>query len=138
MDQALCEDSVSSCIKKQKTDDKPVFAVHRGTRVGFEITRYQETTQGFGQRNSLSQIDPNHPHLHMEAKMKEWKSWMDYQTVDVIDEHESARILQQQQQEPDRALSFRFVFRNKNAGKVAGGVPLQVKAKARLVIAGQH
>lgn len=83
----------------------------------------------------LKQIDPKHAHLYQEAKEKEWKSWPEYKTIDVIDEQESIDILQR---EPERVLNSRFVYRNKNAGKMQSGVAMPVRAKARLVIGGQN
>ena len=41
-------------------------------------------------------------------------------------------------EQPRRVLGSRFVYRNKHAGMVSNGLPLPVRATARLCVAGQH
>lgn len=71
---------------------------------------------------------------YQEAIDKEWKSWMDYQSCDVLSIDESSKVEKEQH---DRILPSRFVLRDKNAGlKAPDGTPMPLKAKARLCLAG--
>ena len=71
---------------------------------------------------------------YLDALKKEWDSWKQYDSCDILSLQESALV---EQQEPDRILPSRFVFRNKNAGlKDIAGHDLPLKAKARLCLQG--
>ena len=54
----------------------------------------------------MKQIDPKQAHLFQEAKEKEWKSWIEYNTVDIVDEKEAREVLRDM---PERVLRSRFV-----------------------------
>ena len=70
----------------------------------------------------------------LDALKKEWDSWKQYDSCDILSLQESALV---EQQEPDRILPSRFVFRNKDAGlKDVAGHDLPLKAKARLCLQG--
>ena len=72
--------------------------------------------------------------FYQEAIEKEWKSWMDYQSCEVLSREQSLAV---EEQQSDRILPSRFVLRDKNAGlKAPDGTPMPLKAKARLCLAG--
>ena len=72
--------------------------------------------------------------MYQAAIKKEWDSWLQYESCEVLSLEQSQKI---ENQEKDRILPSRFVLRNKNAGLVdAGGKELPPKPKARLCIAG--
>ena len=72
--------------------------------------------------------------LYAEAQEKEWSSWKQYDSCEVLSEEESARVLREC---PKRVLPSRYVYRNKNAGLLdESGKPLPVRAKARLCLQG--
>lgn len=79
---------------------------------------------------------PRHEkHLYDAAERKEWDSWIQYDTVELLSETESERI---RTEKGDRILKSRMVHRNKNAGlKTETGKPAETKAKARLCVLGQ-
>jgi len=65
---------------------------------------------------------------------KEWNSWLEYQSCEVLSLQDSQKV---EQECPKRILPSRFVLRNKHAGLVgADGTPLPLKAKAKLCLAG--
>ena len=67
--------------------------------------------------------------LYKAAEDKEWKSWLDYESREILSSEESARV---EKECPDHILPSRYVFRDKNAGLLGlDGKPLPVKAKAR-------
>ena len=72
--------------------------------------------------------------LYQEAEEKEWNSWKQYDSCEVLSEEESARVLQES---PNRVLPSRYVYRNKNAGLIdEQGRPLPTRARARLCLQG--
>ena len=72
--------------------------------------------------------------LYKAAEDKEWDSWMQYDSCEILSLEESARV---EREEKSRILPSRYVFRNKHAGLVdEKGQPLPVKAKARLCLQG--
>lgn len=82
----------------------------------------------------IDKISDEHWPSYQEAIDKEWKSWMDYQSCDVLSIDESSKVEKEQH---DRILPSRFVLRDKNAGlKAPDGTPMPLKAKARLCLAG--
>ena len=71
--------------------------------------------------------------LYRAAEDKEWQSWLDYNSCEVLSLEES-RV---EAERPDGVLPSRYVFRNKNAGlKDPFDNDLPVKAKARLCLQG--
>ena len=72
--------------------------------------------------------------MYMAALEKEWSSWKQYDSCEVLSREESRRV---EDEERDRILPSRFVFRNKHAGlKDPMGNDLPVKPKARLCLQG--
>ncbi|CAE7195067.1 RE1 [Symbiodinium sp. CCMP2592] len=72
--------------------------------------------------------------LYKQAEEKEWKSWQEYESCEILSLEESQRL---ERERPERILPSRYVFRNKNAGLLeASGKELPVKAKARLCLQG--
>ena len=68
------------------------------------------------------------------AIQKEWDSWLQYDSCEILTVEESRMI---EAEQPKRILPSRFVLRNKHAGLVdPAGKPLPLKAKARLCLAG--
>lgn len=133
-EQVVCEDSLPSCLKKPR---------HMGTEVFVATKDVDKDGRGKPSKKALKALDkeipyrdipPEHADLYLEAKKKEWDSWLKFKSVDVLSKTESERIMREQR---DRVLGSRFVYRNKHAGLTQGGVPLPVKAKARLCVAGQ-
>ena len=65
--------------------------------------------------------------LFLESEEREWQSWLDYESCEVLSLEESRRVLQEK---PERVLPSRFVYRNKHAGLVdESGNPLYVKGE---------
>ena len=72
--------------------------------------------------------------LYEEAQEKEWNSWQQYDSCEILSEQESERVLREM---PSRVLPSRYVYRNKNAGLMdEQGKPLPTRAKARLCLQG--
>ena len=67
----------------------------------------------------------------------QWDEWATHRSVKI---HSLVEATKMRQQDPrERRLHSRYAYRNKNAGLLdPAGNPLPVKAKARLVIQGQH
>ena len=125
-----CLDDVPANIKRRKTLGKAasVHAVHQPTESKTKLKRMLEKEIPY------NSIPPKDKSLYEEAEQKEWQSWLDYNSCEVLSLEESEAI---EQQRPDRILPSRYVFRNKNAGLLdADGKELPVKAKARLCLQG--
>ena len=128
-----CLDDVPVSVKRRKAqpDPHPVNAVqHSGnqTQSKTKLKRMMEKEIPF------DMIPSSERELYRAAEEKEWQSWVDYNSCEVLSLEESRQI---EQERPDRVLPSRYVFRNKNAGlKDANGDPLPVKAKARLCLQG--
>ena len=78
----------------------------------------------------FSQIPSEHMHLYEEAEVKEWADWQKNQSVEIIPPAEARRI--REMTDPQRIISLRFVYRDKNASVRTPQLDLPVKAKARL------
>lgn len=82
----------------------------------------------------IDKIDPKEWPMYQEAINKEWQSWLDYDSCEILSVEESTKV---EQEKRDRILPSRFVLRNKNSGLIApDGTPMPLKAKARLCLAG--
>ena len=110
------------------TESAAVHAVHQPTASKTKLKRMLEKEIPY------NDIPPQDKHLYEEAEQKEWKSWLDYDSCEILSPEDSKRI---EDTLPDRILPSRYVFRNKNAGLLDDrGNPLPVKAKARLCLQG--
>ena len=79
-------------------------------------------------------IPEHEKELYRAAEEKEWKSWCDFNSCEILSPEESARV---EREKGDRILPSRYVYRNKHAGLLDDqGRPLPVKAKARLCLQG--
>ena len=75
--------------------------------------------------------------LYQEAERVQWDEWVTHGSVKIHSLVEAGKIRQQVPRE--RRLHSRFAYRNENAGLLDPACnPWSVKAKARLVIQGQH
>ena len=68
---------------------------------------------------------------YRKAMEDHWDEWLRFRSVEILSKQESDRV--RQQTSKSRILRSRYALRNKNAGKSD-----ELKAKARLVIAGQN
>ena len=131
--QLMCEDSVPICLKKPRTDRD-----HSVLKVVNEQERKQKSKKALKALDKeipWKDIPPEQKDLFVEAKKKEWASWLKYDSVEILGKDESQKVWNEQR---SRVLGSRFVYRNKHAGMTQNGLPLPVKAKARLCVAGQH
>lgn len=110
--------------KRIKTEEHDIFEVSK-----------QKEKRMIDKEIPFDKIPPKDKTLFDEAILKEWNSWLEYDTVEQLSEEESRKVIQEK---PDRILKSRMVLRNKNAGAFKGGFPLPVKAKARLCVLGQY
>ena len=120
----ICLDSVPDCIKRVKHGEHEVLVVSK-----------QKQQRMLDKEIPFHKIPPKEKPLYDEAIAKEWKSWIDHGTVEMLNEEESAHVMSTQ---PQQVLRSRMVLRNKNAGAFKSGLPLPTKAKARLCVLGQH
>ena len=75
--------------------------------------------------------------LYQQAERVQWDEWVTHGSVKIHPPVEAEKLRQQVPR--GRRLHSRFACRNKNAGLLdPSGGPMPVKAKARLVIQGQH
>ena len=75
--------------------------------------------------------------MYQEAERAQWDEWATHRSVKSHSPVEAAKIRQQLSRE--RRLQSRFAYRNENAGLLdPARNPPPVKAKARLVVEGQH
>lgn len=122
--QLACEDSVPEQVKRRK----------QTAAVGAVMSQ-KKAQKALDKEIPKNKIPKEHQEAFEQAKGKEWSSWLKYDSVDVLGEEESRKV---QQQQPRRVLPSRFVYRNKHAGMYhEDGTPLEMKAKARLCVAGQ-
>ena len=128
-----CLDDVPTSVKRRKAGQAPhpTHAVVHGsnkTQSKNKLKRMMEKEIPF------DMIPSSERELYRAAEEKEWQSWFDYNSCEVLSLEDSKRI---ERERPDRVLPSRYVFRNKNAGlKDPKGEPLPVKAKARLCLQG--
>ncbi|CAE7911421.1 RE1, partial [Symbiodinium necroappetens] len=118
-----CLDDVPASLKRRKrmTESAPVHAVHQPTQSKTKLKRMLEKEIPY------NDIPPQDKHLYEEAEQKEWKSWLHYDSCEILSPEDSKAI---EENLPDRTLPSRYVFRNKNAGLLdESGNPLPVKAK---------
>ena len=124
----ICTDSVPWQIKKKqrKTEQQDEHTVH--------VTSQNRLKKMLEKELPWDKISDEHKPAYVEAIAKEWKSWLDYESCDILTLEESRKV---EAEKPDRVLPSRFVLRNKNAGLVGpDGQELPLKAKARLCLAG--
>ncbi|CAE7294476.1 RE1 [Symbiodinium natans] len=102
---------------------------------------YQKATQSKNKLKKMMEkeipfdkIPQEQRSLYKAAEEKEWNSWLEYDSCEILSPEASEAV---EQERPERILPSRYVFRNKNAGlRDANGNELPVKAKARLCIQG--
>ncbi|CAE7631963.1 RE1 [Symbiodinium sp. CCMP2592] len=125
-------DDVPVVIKRRREGEEreaAVHAVHHGKIVGKnKLKRMMDKEVPY------EKIPESERAAYHEAQEKEWQSWRQYESCEVLSEEESARVLREN---PKRVLPSRYVYRNKNAGLVdEQGRALPVRAKARLCLQG--
>ena len=124
-------DDVPFSVKRRKggEEDQRVMTVQHGATMGKnKLKKMMEKEIPY------EKIPEKDRPLYVEAEEKEWSSWMQYESCEILSEEESARVLREC---PKRVLPSRYVYRNKNAGLVdEQGQPLPVRAKARLCLQG--
>ena len=75
-------------------------------------------------------IPPKDLHWYQDAEVKEWRDWLHNESVKIIKGKDAFHIVETI--DPDRIISPRFVYRDKNSPIRIPQVYLPVKAKARL------
>ena len=125
-------DDVPMSLKKQKaraSEPHPVHTVLPGKKMS-----KNKLKRMMDKEIPYERIPEGERELYREAQEKEWNSWRQYDSCEVLSEEESARVMQEC---PSRVLPSRYVYRNKNAGLVdERGKPLPTRAKARLCLQG--
>ena len=128
----ICLEDVPLSLKKQRGDSSQphqVNAIHHGKLVG-----KNKLKRMMDKEIPYEKIPECERALYQEAEEKEWGSWKQYDSCEVLSERESERVLRETS---DRVLPSRYVYRNKNAGLVdEQGKPLPTRAKARLCLQG--
>lgn len=128
----ICEDSVPWQLKK-----KPKQAVADDSQSSHNVHVVESKNRlkkMLDKEIPWEKIPDNERVAYQEAIAKEWSSWLQYESCEVLSVEESQRV---QQERPDRVLPSRFVLRNKNAGLMGpDGTSLPLKPKARLCLAG--
>ena len=120
----VCLDSVPETIKRRRVE-KVFLAESR-----------RKAQKALDKEIPYDKISEDMKPAFEEAILKEWSSWMEYQAARALDLDQSAKILREK---PERVLKSRYVLRNKHAGlQDEYGKPLELKAKARLCVQGQH
>ena len=129
-----CLEDVPVQIKKQRTERETVMCAdvcvvgHDHVKSKTKLRRMMEKEIPY------ERIPEKDRPAYQEAEAKEWKSWLDYDSCEILSPEESAVV---EREQPSRILPSRYVFRNKHAGLVnQDGEPLPVKAKARLCLQG--
>ncbi|CAE6970895.1 RE1 [Symbiodinium sp. CCMP2592] len=123
-------DDVPLSVKRRKQQSPPqqVHVANAGSQSKTKLKRMLEKEIPY------ANIPEKDRELYRQAEEKEWKSWQDYESCEILSLEESQRM---ENERPDRILPSRYVFRNKNAGLLdANGKELPVKAKARLCLQG--
>ena len=126
----MCLEDVPMSFKRRKEErSSTVHAVSQTNVVGKnKLKRMLEKEIPF------DRIPDAERALYKAAEDKEWDSWLQYDSCEILSHEESARV---EREEKSRILPSRYVFRNKHAGLVdEKGQPLPVKAKARLCLQG--
>ena len=126
----MCLEDVPLGLKRRKEDKSSVVhAVSQGNVVAKnKLKRMLDKEIPF---DCIPEADRE---LYKAAEDKEWDSWLQYDSCEILSLEESARV---EKEEKSRILPSRYVFRNKHAGLVdEKGQPLPVKAKARLCLQG--
>ena len=128
----MCLEDVPVSMKKQKASDKETQRVHAVT-YGKSLSK-NKLKRMMDKEIPYEKIPEGERRLYQEAQEKEWNSWKQYDSCEILSEEESARVLREC---PSRVLPSRYVYRNKNAGLVdEKGKPLPTRAKARLCLQG--
>eukprot|EP00438_Fugacium_kawagutii_P025852 Skav231407 [mRNA] locus=scaffold4039:44689:52020:- [translate_table: standard] len=83
-----------------------------------------------------SMIPPDEREMYREAELKQWQEHLQYQAVRPLSVQESNEVLRRVG--PERILSARFLYKDKNFAKRKSDPSIPAKPKARLCIAGQH
>eukprot|EP00439_Symbiodinium_sp_Y106_P010950 s656_g1.t1 len=127
-----CLDDVPAHVKRHKRDQVSDHVVHVTTQ---KRPQSQNKLRRMMEKEiPFDMIPQSERALYREAEEKEWQSWLDYQSCEVLSLEQSQAI---EKERPDRVLPSRYVFRNKHAGlKDSTGKDLPVKAKARLCLQG--
>ena len=127
----VCLDDVPMGVKRRKatSSDAHVHAVYqKATQSKNKLKKMMEKEIPF------DKIPQEQRSLYKAAEEKEWNSWLEYDSCEILSPEASEAV---EQERPERILPSRYVFRNKNAGlRDANGNELPVKAKARLCIQG--
>ena len=128
----MCLEDVPLSMKKPRNQPQEAYKVHT---VGYGKTLSKNKLKRMMDKEiPYERIPQQERTLYQEAEEKEWNSWKQYDSCEVLSEEESARVLQES---PDRVLPSRYVYRNKNAGLIdEQGRPLPTRAKARLCLQG--
>ena len=127
----ICQDSVPWHMKKKVRTDpsgnaQGVFQVQN--------VSVNKRKKMLDKEVPFDKIGDHEKPAYDEAIKKEWDSWLEYDSCEILSLEQSAMV---EKEHASRILPSRFVLRNKHAGLVdAGGTPLPLKAKARLCIAG--
>ena len=125
----LCLEDVPLGFKRRKEDEAQVHTV--SNEKGVAKTKLKRMLE---KEIPYDRIPEAERELCQEAEDKEWGSWLEYDSCEILSLEESMRG---EREEKSRILPSRYVFRNKHAGLVdEQGCPLPVKAKARLCLAG--
>ena len=123
----MFEESVPLSIKRQKA----VAGVHQ---VHNETASKNKMKKMLEKEIPIEKISSHDWPQYQQAIEKEWNSWLEYESCDVLGIEESR---QAEIDHPDRILPSRFVLRDKNAGLIGpDGTKMPLKAKARLCLAG--
>ena len=128
----MCLEDVPLSMKKLKSqagEAQPVHAVSQG-----KMMSKNKLKRMMDKEIPYEKIPEQERDLYREAQEKEWTSWKQYDSCEILSEEDSARIMREC---PNRVLPSRYVYRNKNAGLVDDqGKPLPTRAKARLCLQG--
>ena len=125
----MCLEDVPLGFKRRKEDEAQVHTV--ALEKGVAKTKLKRMLE---KEIPYERIPEDERGLYKEAEDKEWGSWLEYDSCEILSLEESMRV---EKEEKSRVLPSRYVFRNKHAGLVdEKGCPLPVKAKARLCLAG--
>ncbi|CAE7476031.1 RE1 [Symbiodinium microadriaticum] len=125
----MCLEDVPYFIKRHKAGEHQVQTVQLGGVIGKnKLKRMMEKEIPY------DQIPESEREVYRQAEEKEWGSWNQYESCEVLSEEESSRL---ERECPSRILPSRYVYRNKNAGLVdEAGKALPTRAKARLCLQG--
>ncbi|CAE7266153.1 RE1 [Symbiodinium natans] len=129
----IAQDSVPECIKRRRRANQVLWTLDRGSETF--VASSVKLKRMIEKEIPESKIPAHQREAFEQAKLKEWNSWEEFDSVEVLTVSESERIVRES---PERVLRSRFVLRDKNAGLVESGVPLPLKAKARLCVQGQY